>query len=36
MSSNSFGNLMAFKDRVAARPNVKAALDMEAQAQKAA
>ena len=29
-------NLMAFKDRVAARPNVKAALDMEAQAQKAA
>ena len=29
-------NLTAFKDRVAARPNVQAALAMEAQAQKAA
>jgi len=29
-------NLLAYKDRVAARPNVQAALKMEAQAQKAA
>ena len=36
MDLSEFKNLMAFKDRVAARPNVKAALDMEAQAQKAA
>ena len=33
---SQFKNLMAFKDRVAARPNVQAALKMEAQAQKAA
>ena len=36
MDLSEFKNLTAFKDRVAARPNVKAALDMEAQAQKAA
>ena len=36
MDLSEFKNLMAFKERVAARPNVKAALDMEAQAQKAA
>src|ERR1051326_3249621 len=36
MDLSEFKNLMAFKDRVAARPSVKAALDMEAQAQKAA
>ena len=36
MDLSEFKNLTAFKDRVAARPNVQAALDMEAQAQKAA
>ena len=36
MDLAEFKNLMAFKDRVAARPNVQAALAMEAQAQKAA
>jgi len=36
MDLAEFKNLTEFKDRVAARPNVKAALDMEAQAQKAA
>ena len=36
MDLSAFKNLMAFKDRVAARPNVQAALKMEAQAQKAA
>jgi glutathione S-transferase len=36
MDLSEFKNLAAFKDRVSARPNVKAALDMEAQAQKAA
>ena len=36
MDLSAFKNLTAFKDRVAARPNVQAALAMEAQAQKAA
>ena len=36
MDLSEFKNLTAFKDRVAARPNVQAALAMEAQAQKAA
>ena len=36
MDLSALKNLMAFKDRVAARPNVQAALTMEAQAQKAA
>jgi glutathione S-transferase len=36
MDLSGLKNLMAFKERVAARPNVQAALKMEAQAQKAA
>jgi len=36
MDLSALKNLTAFKDRVAARPNVQAALQMEAQAQKAA
>ena len=36
MDLSGFKNLMAFKERVAARPNVQAALKMEADAQKAA
>jgi len=36
MDLSEFKNLMAYKDRIAARPNVQAALKMEAQAQKAA
>jgi glutathione S-transferase len=36
MDISGLKNLTAFKERVAARPNVQAALKMEAQAQKAA
>ena len=36
MDVSALKNLAAFKDRVATRPNVQAALAMEAQAQKAA
>ncbi len=36
MDLSALKNLMAFKERVAARPHVQAALNMEAQAQKAA
>jgi glutathione S-transferase len=36
MDLSALKNLTTFKDRVAARPNVQAALQMEAQAQKAA